>query len=92
MTVRDSKMLVAIDKSSATYRLLSGPDIDLAHHGDKFTLTEAHRSPCRSRRSPCVSPPRPRRDASPTAVRCENLVVPDLGVTVSASGPLADPR
>ena len=40
MTVRDSKMLVAIDKSSATYRLLSGPDIDLAHHGDKFTLTE----------------------------------------------------
>lgn len=32
MTVRDSKMLVAIDKSSATYRLLSGPDIDLAHH------------------------------------------------------------
>ena len=29
------------DKDNATYRLLSGPPIDLAHHGEKFTLESA---------------------------------------------------
>ena len=42
MAVGDSKIVVAVDRDSATYRLLSGPPIDLAHHGDKFTLQEAH--------------------------------------------------
>ena len=42
MTVRDSKIVVAVDKKTATYRLLSGPKIDLAHHGEKFTLTAEH--------------------------------------------------
>jgi alpha,alpha-trehalose phosphorylase len=40
MVVRDSKIVVAIDKSQATYRLLSGPPIVLAHHGEEFTLHE----------------------------------------------------
>lgn len=41
MVVRDSRIVVAIDPTNATYRLLSGPPIDLAHHGEKFTLGEA---------------------------------------------------
>lgn len=41
MIVRESKIVVAVDKESTTYRLLSGPPIDLAHHGEKFTLTSA---------------------------------------------------
>ena len=40
MVVRDSKIVVAIDKEHATYRLLSGPPIELAHHGEEFTLHE----------------------------------------------------
>lgn len=41
MIIRDSKIVVAVDKDNATYRLLSGPPIDLAHHGEKFTLESA---------------------------------------------------
>ena len=41
MIIRDSKIVVAVDKDNATYRLLSGPPIDLAHHGEKFTLEAA---------------------------------------------------
>ena len=40
MIVRGSKIVVAVDKEQATYRLLSGPPIELAHHGEKFTLGE----------------------------------------------------
>ncbi|MEJ9080246.1 glycosyl hydrolase family 65 protein [Gordonia malaquae] len=38
MVVRESRIVVAIDAESATYRLLSGPTIELAHHGETFVL------------------------------------------------------
>lgn len=41
MVVRESRLVVAIDATSATYRLLGGPPIDLAHHGEPFTLSDA---------------------------------------------------
>ncbi|HNP57388.1 MAG TPA: glycosyl hydrolase family 65 protein [Gordonia sp. (in: high G+C Gram-positive bacteria)] len=40
MIVRGSSIVVAVDRDSATYRLLSGPPIELAHHGEKFLLEE----------------------------------------------------
>ena len=38
MIVRDSSIVVAIDRETATYRLLSGSSITLAHHGAEFEL------------------------------------------------------
>lgn len=38
MVIRESKIVVAVDPKSATYRLLSGPPITLSHHGEQFTL------------------------------------------------------
>ncbi|MFW0791264.1 glycoside hydrolase family 65 protein [Gordonia sp. CPCC 205333] len=38
MVVRDSKIVVAIDRDKATYRLMDGPPIQLAHHGEQFIL------------------------------------------------------
>ncbi|MFT4085744.1 MAG: glycosyl hydrolase family 65 protein [Gordonia sp. (in: high G+C Gram-positive bacteria)] len=40
MTVRESRIEVAVDGSTATYRLLSGPTLELAHHGEPFVLTD----------------------------------------------------
>ncbi|AVL99805.1 family 65 glycosyl hydrolase [Gordonia iterans] len=40
MLVRESRIIVAVDKTKATYRLLDGPPIELAHHGEKFTLSD----------------------------------------------------
>ncbi len=61
MIVRESKFVVAVDKEHATYRLLSGPPIDLAHHGEKFTLTSAPMSmkipPDLEYREPPKAPP-----------------------------------
>lgn len=41
MLIRDSRIVVAIDREQATYRLLDGPPIELAHHGETFTLSDA---------------------------------------------------
>ncbi|GAB11269.1 putative glycosidase [Gordonia araii NBRC 100433] len=41
MIIRDSSIVVAVDRDSATYRLLSGPPITLAHHGEEFVLDGA---------------------------------------------------
>ncbi|MFM9379047.1 glycoside hydrolase family 65 protein [Gordonia sp. VNK21] len=41
MVMRESRIVVAIDPEKATYRLLSGPPIELAHHGQRFTLSDA---------------------------------------------------
>lgn len=38
MVIRDSKIVVSIDGDTATYRLLAGEPIDLAHHGQGFLL------------------------------------------------------
>nr|WP_226995760.1 glycosyl hydrolase family 65 protein [Gordonia phthalatica] len=38
MVIRESRIVVAIDSQQATYRLLSGPTVDLAHHGEHFIL------------------------------------------------------
>ena len=38
MVMRDSKIFVSIDGDTATYRLLAGEPIDLAHHGQSFLL------------------------------------------------------
>ncbi|WP_412917616.1 glycoside hydrolase family 65 protein [Gordonia zhaorongruii] len=38
MTVRESRILVAVTADSATYRLVSGPTLELAHHGERFVL------------------------------------------------------
>lgn len=38
MVVRDSKIVVAIDRETATYRLLQGSPIELSHHGAPFLL------------------------------------------------------
>jgi alpha,alpha-trehalose phosphorylase len=40
MVIRDSKIVVAIDGDRATYRLLTGEPIELAHHGQGFLLAE----------------------------------------------------
>ena len=40
MVVRDTKIVVAIDGDTATYRLLGGEPIELAHHGHSFLLAE----------------------------------------------------
>lgn len=40
MVVRESRIGVLVDKEQATYRLLDGPPIELAHHGEHFTLTD----------------------------------------------------
>lgn len=40
MVVRGSRIVVAIDKKQATYRLLDGPPIELAHFGKTFTLSD----------------------------------------------------
>lgn len=60
MVVRESKFVVAVDTTKATYRLLSGPAIELAHHGEKFILADAPVSkeiPEQRRREPPKSPP-----------------------------------
>ncbi|MBX7432301.1 family 65 glycosyl hydrolase [Mycobacterium sp. Y57] len=38
MVLRDSRIVVAIDRENATYRLLHGSTIELAHHGRPFLL------------------------------------------------------
>ncbi|MDY6997805.1 MAG: glycosyl hydrolase family 65 protein, partial [Actinomycetota bacterium] len=38
IVLRDSKIVVAIDRNNATYRLLQGSPTDLAHHGEPFVL------------------------------------------------------
>ncbi|MFT3899264.1 MAG: glycosyl hydrolase family 65 protein [Gordonia sp. (in: high G+C Gram-positive bacteria)] len=40
MIVRGSSIRVSVEPTSATYRLLSGPPITLAHHGEEFVLGE----------------------------------------------------
>jgi len=40
MVIRDSKIVVAIDGDTATYRLLAGEPIELAHHGHSFLLEQ----------------------------------------------------
>ncbi len=40
MIVRGSKIVVAIDAGKATYRLMDGPPIQLAHHGEPFVLDD----------------------------------------------------
>lgn len=41
MLVRESRIVVGIDKEQATYRLLDGPPIELAHFGERFTLSDS---------------------------------------------------
>lgn len=38
MMIRESRIVVAVDSDTATYRLLSGPTVELAHHGERFVL------------------------------------------------------
>lgn len=72
MVVHDSKILVAISHDSATYRLLSGEPIALAHHGQDFLLGERPITlaiPKIAYRKPPAQPPgrEPyRRDAPPS--------------------------
>ncbi|HEY5855119.1 MAG TPA: glycosyl hydrolase family 65 protein, partial [Aldersonia sp.] len=40
MVVLNSKIVVAIEQDTATYRLLQGDPIELAHHGAKFVLAD----------------------------------------------------
>ncbi|GAA3969226.1 glycosyl hydrolase family 65 protein [Gordonia caeni] len=63
MVVRESRIVVAIDKEQATYRLLDGPPIELAHYGENFTLSD----------TPVTKPiPEPTAGEPPTApVACE---------------------
>jgi len=38
MVIRNSKILVAVERETATYRLIAGESLDLAHHGEEFVL------------------------------------------------------
>ena len=40
MLVRESRILVTVEQNKAEYTLLAGPPIDLAHHGEAFTLSD----------------------------------------------------
>ena len=40
MVIGNSKVVVAIEQDTATYRLLRGDPIELAHHGAKFLLAD----------------------------------------------------
>ncbi|WP_301546882.1 glycoside hydrolase family 65 protein [Gordonia sp. X0973] len=41
MIIRGSSIVVAVGRDNATYRILSGPPITLAHHGEEFVLDGA---------------------------------------------------
>lgn len=40
LVFRGSKIVVTVDRDAATYQLLSGEPIELAHHGRRFSLAE----------------------------------------------------
>ena len=60
LVVRETQFMVAIDSASATYRLLAGPPIELAHHGTTFTLGDDPVTldiPAIEHREPPAAPP-----------------------------------
>ena len=63
MIVRGSSIVVAVDRDSATYRLLSGPLIELAHHGE-VPPGGRHPGDQEDRQAP-----RPRRPAGTSGLR-----------------------
>ena len=40
LAFRDTRFQVSIRPDTATYQVLSGPPLDLVHHGERFTVTE----------------------------------------------------
>ncbi|HEU5475354.1 MAG TPA: glycosyl hydrolase family 65 protein [Actinophytocola sp.] len=67
MTYRSSRFAVEIDRDSATYQHIAGPDVDTAHHGERLTITAG--APVTRPIPPVPSHPAPRQPANRTPRR-----------------------